>query len=469
MAFKEIYDNIENDFKIRYLFDLLENDPALRSEFLSKMPPVSQRERSGLMPYSEFKDKAGRSYEDYLSLMNKINLQDFDWEDYVPPHGGYVEEWEAYETMAEQEIDDTFGGFKDNLLKSLLQGKLSGIMVEFAAFLRAASDSDIDDPYCIFDDPSDYLINTKMGEWIGFVKNKIPDSKIDDDEIINAIKLFFHYVEENSEEHNVGLFEELFIALIGKVRDKSKLQGLNDIFSVDKKYFPKFATALIKYTDAESWEKVALDLMLEDRSIGKQLLERYLNTGEKAKYIETAKKLFYSNGNIWADEIVGHISPGDDRQFYIDVNIRSCIQNNNVEYYRNIKALLSGAEKEKLMNSVNNNTLKAEILKEDGKYEEIKRLILGLQGEWEFNKKILNTVKHKYPDFTFDMIDARVRDLMEGEKRSRGTYQKIAEWLVYSKGIEGQGNRVNMLVKELYGHKPNLPALKDELRKAGLV
>jgi hypothetical protein len=67
------------------------------------------------------------------------------------------------------------------------------------------------------------------------------------------------------------------------------------------------------------------------------------------------------------------------------------------------------------------------------------------------------------------MIDAQIRNLMNGEKRGRGTYQKIAEWLVYSKGIEGQGNRVNMLVKELYGHKPNLPALKDELRKAGLV
>jgi pantothenate kinase len=58
---------------------------------------------------------------------------------------------------------------------------------------------------------------------------------------------------------------------------------------------------------------------------------------------------------------------------------------------------------------------------------------------------------------------------MNREKRSRSTYQKMAEWLVYSKEIEGQENRVNMLVKELYGHKPNLPALKDEIRKAGLV
>ncbi len=53
--------------------------------------------------------------------------------------------------------------------------------------------------------------------------------------------------------------------------------------------------------------------------------------------------------------------------------------------------------------------------------------------------------------------------------RSRGTYGEIASMLKNAKKIEGIDESIRKLTLELYNHKPNLPALKDEFRKAALV
>ncbi len=471
MTFKQLFEKSDDEFKIEYLFRLLENDPVIRNDFLSKMPPVQRAEQTALMDYGEFKEKTSRSYEVFLSLIGEIDLEALDWDSYVPPHGGYVEEWEAYDAMAEQEIEKALGGFEDDVLKSLLQGKLSEVMVDFAAFLKAAYDSDIDDPYDILDDPAYYLINIKLIEWVDFIKNKIPHSKIDDDEIINSVNLLFLFMEENKEvQDNIRVFEEFLVVLIEKISDKSRLQRLSGVFSVDKRYYPKFAITLVKYIDKDSWEKLARELLFEDQTIGEQLLEWYLQNGKKVNYIDVAKKLFAQNEHIWAEKIVDNILPEYDERFYVDVNIVCCARSGQVKYYKKVNALLSADEKKSFMDKIKNNyNLTAEVLKEDGEYDQIMRIIEKLPGTWNFQKKILNTVKDNYPDFTFHMLEKHISNLMKGEGRNRMTYKQIAEWFIYAKSISGQDHKMNSLISQLYNHKPNLPALKDEFRMAGIV
>jgi hypothetical protein len=53
--------------------------------------------------------------------------------------------------------------------------------------------------------------------------------------------------------------------------------------------------------------------------------------------------------------------------------------------------------------------------------------------------------------------------------RSRDTYAYIARLLVMARKIEGIDSDIKSLTANLYNHKPNLSALKDEFRKAGLV
>jgi len=54
-------------------------------------------------------------------------------------------------------------------------------------------------------------------------------------------------------------------------------------------------------------------------------------------------------------------------------------------------------------------------------------------------------------------------------ERGRSIYEKIAKWMVLAKQLPGMQQDVMILIAKTHNHKPNLPALKDELRNAGVV
>ena len=469
MTFKEIFNATGDSYKMQFLFELLEKDSNLQKAFLNRVPSLLTVNKEPEQNFDDFSKQISESYENFLERMRTVNIEDVDWENYVPPHSGYVEEWEAYESMAEDEIENAFFDFDNNILQHLLQGKISGVTVDLLAFLKAAFDNNIDDPNYIFDGVENYLIDFKLKEWIDFTVKKLPDSRLDDFEIVNTVKLFFRYFDENIEPKYISLFDELLQSLIEKVSDKDKLPALNKLTLIKKMYFPKFATTYIKYTDKTNWENVALEVMFDDKSVGEELLNEYLQNGEHSKYIETAKKLFVNDEHYWVEKIINHIKPEDDKHFYIKLNTRYCIDKNNVKYYRKIKDLLTEDDKRNILADVNyKHELKAEILKEENEYGKIKELIKELSGTWNFSKAILNTIKDFDPDFGFDMINKHVGKLMNDSKRKRSTYERIAGFLKYAKTINGQQTKADELILNLYNHKPNLPALKDEFRRAGL-
>jgi hypothetical protein len=56
-----------------------------------------------------------------------------------------------------------------------------------------------------------------------------------------------------------------------------------------------------------------------------------------------------------------------------------------------------------------------------------------------------------------------------GASKNRDTYRYIADLLKQSLALKGKQDYVKSIALGLYHHKPNLPALRDELRKAGLI
>ncbi|MDO8928411.1 MAG: hypothetical protein Q7J86_10455 [Bacteroidota bacterium] len=72
------------------------------------------------------------------------------------------------------------------------------------------------------------------------------------------------------------------------------------------------------------------------------------------------------------------------------------------------------------------------------------------------------------PLIAWEMIKKSITHKM-AKLRSRETYSEIASMLKKAKKIEGMDEDIRKLTSELYNQKPNLPALKDEFRKAGLV
>ena len=167
---------------------------------------------------------------------------------------------------------------------------------------------------------------------------------------------------------------------------------------------------------------------------------------------------------------VKSISTKDDQQFYIDVNLQCSTSTSKVKYYKNVKELISNDEKESFITNLKYNTkLKALIFKEDGDYEKIKPLIKSLDSLWNSAEKILDTIKDIYPAFVFEKILQHINSLMSDSNRNRHSYVTIVNWLKYANQIPEQKDKTMELTTKLFNHKPNLPALKDEFRKAGII
>ncbi len=473
MSFNKLFEQTENSIKIEFLKSILTEHPSLRKMFLEYIPEVAPDIHDKNINISDFTKKVNVLFKSFMESIEALNFEDFDWENYIPPHSGYMEEWEACDSIAEQKIEDAFGGFEEILLENLLQGNLIEIMIDILAFYRAATDAKINNPYDVLESVNDYLIDTKLRDWVDFATKKIKVTPLSDENIINTIMLFFKYFDSQMQgsAKSIHFFENFLIALINKISNKSTIPKLDKITSIDITNFPSFANAVIKNTGSlADWENIALHLYLVNKQIAEELLDYYTKTKQHKKYLKTAKKLFTDDKTYWCITIQKSISTKDDQQFYIDVNLQCSTTTSKVKYYKNVKELISSDEKDSFIkNSKYNTELKALIFKEDGDYEKIKPLIKSLDSLWNSAEKILDTIKDIYPAFVFKKILQHINSLMSDSNRNRHSYVTIANWLKYANQIPEQKDKTMKLTTKLFNHKPNLPALKDEFRKAGII
>ena len=473
MNFDKLFEQTDNSVKIKFLKRVLTSDKALVKKFLEYIPEITPDIPVEHLNITEFSNKVLLAYKEFTKSMEALNLEDFDWECYVAPNNDYIEEWEAYDSMAEQEIEEAYGDFEGEILESLLHGNIVDILIDFLAFYRAAIDARINNPFDVLEHVNDYLIETKLREWIDFTTKKIVVTHLADDEIISAIVQFFKYFDAPKKDaaKSIDFFENFLIALISKVSDKGAIPTLDKITSIDSTYFPGFANAMIKKTGSQDdWEHLALHLYMTDKQIAEELLSYYHEANQHQKYIETAKKLFSNNQAYWCISLQQHISAKDDSRFYVDVNLQCCTSTSEIKYYKNVKKLLSKDKKESFIENIKYNIeLKAFIFKEDGEFERIKPLVKSLDSLWNSSEKVLDTIKNVYPEFVFEKIPKHINSLMSDSKRNRYTYIEIANWLKYANQIPNHREKTIKLTTKLFNHKPNLPALKDEFRKAGII
>ncbi len=474
MTFKEIYDKTPDDFKTDFLYQVLNENSRLKNKFLESIPSVKEVATQEIIAYDDFKNMVDAAYNDFLELLQDIDLANLDWEDYTPSHSGYIPEWEALTELGEQEVENVLGGFKDEMISKLLQGNITEIVSDFLAFYQAAADADIDDPEYCFETINDYLVDTQLREWIMKAIGKIPFTRLNDDNVINVIKLFFEYYHNNKQDNlnEIRFFEDFLISILDSISDKSKILYFEQFSKIDKKYCPLFVSAVMKYnTGNNNREAILRELMFTDKNIGEELLKYYLENKETGKYLETAKQLYETDKEFWAQKVCSHISPDDDRDFFVEVNFQCYLKTAEITYYKKIKSLLSSSEKENFINRIHRNTLlKIKIYEVDKEFDKIKEIVNKIDVDsWYFSKEIMLPIINVYQEFCFNKIAKKIDKIMSGEKRNRYSYQNIVEWIFFAEKVPAHRDSVEALVNKLYTHKPPLPALKDEFRKAGLV
>ncbi|MDD4603952.1 MAG: hypothetical protein PHF97_09130 [Bacteroidales bacterium] len=406
-------------------------------------------------------------------LQNELESLDFDnmdWKKYVPRHSGYIEDYEAYEYFAEDHLDSIFDDWKKEILEGINNGQVVNAVCGCLGMHDVCLNAVIPGSDNIFDDLTDTLLedhHEMMAETIDALEHTVKSGK----QAMKAIEAILnHYLEHYQGMKNyLKYFEPLLISLTETSETAGKVLTFLETSAIDDSFVPRLAVRLASFDeDPLIWREKAEEYMELDLYVAKQLLDHYW-TNDPVCFRLVGQKLFREHPAELCDYFSELLFPMFDEGFYKEVLRYKTLRDRDLDLYKVLRDHLT--EEEKLQFSVEiifDDVFKIKVLALEKRYPEILALVQKKAlFTWYFTEMI-TPILNIYPAETFALIQTKCEDMLRNHKKRSG-YKHIVEWLQLSLQIKGMEENARHLINELYNRKPALPALKEEMRKAGVV
>ena len=467
MDFEKLYTNTTDNIKLKFLESIIRNNINLQKEFVG----YTQSEKSNpeTIPMKLFAEIVTSTQKKYLESFENVDLENPDWDSYHAPHSGYIEEWEAYQQASEQELEDIFSIFLTEAVNKIISHKPVEIVAMLIGLYEATQDAEIEDDIGSFDDVNEFLLS-EFKTTVKAITEKLKMAAISKKLIIGAIEKFAEYcdAEYPGNAYFAGYFEELLIALAEKSTIPNQILSIIDQSTIERQSVPELVLSLNKLAgNTTEWLFSARQFYLINPEVAKQLLQYYFNS-DKDNFIQTANELLKKDKRYWAVFLKDHVTPGLDESLYFNVFYQLTVDKEDINYYKKIRGYLSGSEFDRLLEQLYwNKRFIVSILEVEKRYESIRTIVEKSSDDWHYIE-LISPILEIYPDFCFQNIKTKAINTI-GNQRGRDIYERISAWLKMMQRIPGYDAEKRELILQLYNHKPNLPALKDEMKKAGLV
>lgn len=467
MDFDKTYRQTSEQLKLKYLDAIIKHNEKLKTEFLAFVTKQEAAIQSA--SYDSFFARVKEIQTIYKGNFESVDTENPDWESYQQPHSGYIEEWEAYQMASEQEFEGYFGLFIEEAINQLIAQKPDEMLAMLVGLFEAALHANIIDEVGSFEDVNEFLLSEHRNTTLA-VAEKLRHSALASNIINSSFELFFRYCSEEFTEnlHYVQNFEAVLLALAEKTENPGEIYEFMVQAAVDQSVLPELTLLLHKATgNNEAWLKAARQMYQGSDAVAKELLHYYYGN-DMPSFVETANTLLVTNANSWAAFLIAYVDPQMDEHLFVQVFSALVISEKKIEYYKKLKPYLDNGTRDHIISNVRwDRVFLVKLFAEDGCHAEIKAVVEKEKDRWFF-AELIAPILAVYPDFCFAKIKSMVESSLATE-RGRSTYERIATWLALAKQIPGHEADVIHLIKTTYAHKPNLPALRDEMRKAGLV
>jgi len=469
MDFNQRYQDTETSVKLDFLLTLLTKNEGLRNQFIEYCKPV-EIIRKG---YEKNKDGEKLISEASIKFKNELESLDFDnmdWRRYVPRHSGYIEDYEAYEHFAEEHLDEIFGGWKHDILILINDGQVAEAVCHCLGMYDACLAAEIKGSENIFDDLTDTLLQYHE-EMMGEVITTIATAVISVDQAYISVEgIFDHYLKVYTGMKNyLRYFELLFISLTESSETAGRILKKMSVAGIDDSFVPRLAVRLASFDeDPLIWREKAEEYMEQDLDVAKQLLDHYW-TDDPVCFRLVGQKLFKEH----PDELCNYFSellfPMFDEGFYKEVLHYKTLRDREIDLYKVLRDYLTEEEKVKFAGEIRfDHIFKVRVLAQEQRYPEILALVRKEAFFIYDFTEMITPILNIYPAEVLDLIRIKCEDLLRNHKKRSG-YKHIAEWLQLSLQIKGMEENARHLIHDLYNRKPALPALKEEMRKVGVV
>jgi len=468
MNFKEIYKSTNSELKIKFLDLLIAENKKLENKFIEfwKESVAPKIEKSQL-PIS-FTKSVEKYKNNYLADLENIDLEP-NWDD-CNCGSYYRDEWEIAQDEGDNQIEEIFEDVKSELLDLVLSQDIEIFIAAVFGLYEACKQAEIYDKHYAYEDINGELLNQFASLVVTF-SEKIDNAAFNDNKTIEAINEFFNYLDANRTQENsfINLFEPLLLAF---ATTTNQAQAFLDILvnsKVHQEDIPQLTIKLMQNSFNDNrWIDVALSLYKDNDGVAINLLEYYY-TNNSNKFVVLAKELLANKYHNWSKYLEDKVSIKQNKELFFIVIKNLTISESSINHYIKIRDLFD-KESFKLFSQELKYKMPflVEILTYEKDYEAIKLIAKQTKDNDVYFDKIIEPILNIYPDFCFATIKKRLNNKIEHE-RGRDNYIAMAKTLLLSNNIKGFQKQSHELMMQLYNNKPNLPALRDEFRRAGLM
>ncbi|MFK5976973.1 MAG: hypothetical protein QM493_10730 [Sulfurovum sp.] len=467
-SFKDIYDDIENSKKLSFLKQLLSKDSDLQNQFLAFTT-----------------DKKGSSL-DAITAVDIDELRDELWSDLEAIDveeelGGAYYDYDD-EGMGDKILEPIFNPFVNKALGFVDKGNYLDAFRSILAIyeLSTLEEPDVDDnEYFIFGEDIESFIQEFIGSAINSFNLKIKDKILSIDVVESLITIFFEryskYLKSASDGEdnyfNIYSFNLFFEQIIDESQNAKYLLEKLKESKLDK--YESSAIITLHCSDIigdnELYLKVANEFFISNEQVALKLQKRYKELNNNMELARVSNILLEKDrSDDYALFVIDNIDKEESKSLYIKALEIYINAQYSFKHYQLLREYFTEDEKLEFIKNFESgykSQFYIQLLEIEKKYKTILDFVEKNRDSYNLDE-LVEPIISIYPDEIFDILKVRSGKLVAA--RGRGAYAQASKLLQLILNIPTKKEELKSYISELYNHQPRLPALRDELKKAGL-
>jgi hypothetical protein len=423
-------------------------------------------------PLINFNEAVKEEAFDYQEALEALNLEEPDYERWENKYDRYYESWEIEQEAAEGEVNELFDRFKAELLSLTTEGEVNKLMAKFTGLLIACHKADIQDEYCTLGDSQEYF-STCLEGIAKDIEVELNKTILNSKSVIETIKETLHcFLSGEANLFSTAIHDSIMLCLV-----TNNTESIPEIYAEFSKYdqttalFPNTYLEAIRIANPSSWISEAERLSPFNATVARSLLQQQAISDHIA-FHKNAKILFPIFKNELIDLILNRIDDEYDPEFSKEVLFAKLDSfSRKIEDYIRLAKLLTPDEKQQFIEKLKNDfshKFCIEVLEEEKMYEEILEYARDRTCKLSDYITIMRSIIQLYPERCFEIANPKIKKLLETQM-GRDYYHEVAIMLQFLATNKDNSESIRNLVLDITMLYSRRPALKDELRKVGLM
>ncbi len=446
--------NLTDKQKLNFLDELLANDDNVKEKLINHF--ALEEKISKIYKEKDLNSVAEEIFEVFNGVDLELYIEGMGC-NHSGYYGGYYEE-----DISNELCEDLFIEIEKEIKKYLDQNDFYQVLFVLVASYKAIElGPSIDDNFGLIYDYEEIL-----HEYHSYLISKYSD-KLYKIELCfeDKIKLINFLLDNTSSNEELKRFEIVFDIFI-KTEDIANFVTSRILeFHIDIQL--KILNLL---GDDEKYIQSAKKFYKEDNGVSKKLLEKLNKLSLYKEYENIAKECFEKYPQFFIKDVFEVITYDKSPEFYLQLLKYKVLNERDLKNYIAYKKYINENELKKLQDEICNKhdqNYCIKILEYEKKFETILELAKNYRHDLG---KYINPIKKYFPKECLEIIIQECNSLMTSFKRNRDTYKNICDLLNIMIDVDIVKDQIELYIKTtLINRKPNLPALKDELMKAGLI